>query len=67
MSECTCPEDGRMVASTNRVIVMEPGAERREGGKVIRDRSKVHIFDKNCPVHGYRVIEDGEAASERGS
>ena len=61
MSDCICPEDGRMVASDRRVVLIEPGAERREGAKVIRDRSKVHIFDKGCPVHGYTVVdEEGE-------
>lgn len=61
MSDCICPEDGRMVPSDRRIVLIEPGAERREGNKVIRDRSKVHIFDKDCPVHGYRVIdEEGE-------
>lgn len=58
MSACICPEDGRMVDSNRRVIVIEPGAERREGNRVIRDRNKVHIFDKDCPVHGYTVVEE---------
>lgn len=61
MSACNCPEDGRTIASNRRVILMEPSAERREGNKIIRDRSKVHIFDKDCPVHGYReVVEEGD-------
>ena len=60
MSKCICPEDGRLIDSVNRVIVIEPGAEVREGNKVTRDRSKVHIFHKDCPVHGYRVIEENE-------
>ncbi len=50
---CTCPEDGRTVRSDRRVYLYEPDAERREGNTVIRDASKVHIFDKECPVHGY--------------
>lgn len=56
MRNCTCPEDGRLVASTNRVILLEPTAEIRDGNAIIRDRSKVHIFDKGCPVHGYTVL-----------
>lgn len=60
MSECTCPEDGRMVDSHRRVVLMEPGAERREGNMVVRDRSKVLIFDKDCPVHGYTVVAEGD-------
>jgi hypothetical protein len=60
MSDCTCPEDGRSVPSARRVILIEPNAERREGNKTVRDRSKVHIFDKDCPVHGYKdVTEEG--------
>ena len=57
MSACTCPEDGRQVPSDRRVYLYEPGAEVREGKTIRRDSSKVHIFDKDCPVHGYTVIE----------
>lgn len=53
---CSCPDDGRRVPSANRVTVFEPGAEVRNGNQVMRDISKVHIFDKNCPVHGYTEI-----------
>jgi hypothetical protein len=60
MTDCICPEDGRKVASTDRVVILEPGAERREGTKVVRDLSKVVIFDKNCPIHGYTVVDEGE-------
>ena len=55
---CTCPADGRKVPSTRRVILYEPGAEIRQGNQVLRDMSKVHIFDKDCPVHGYEVISE---------
>ncbi len=58
MTACICPEDGRMVDSADRMYVLEPEAEIRRGGQVMRDASKVHIFDKNCPVHGYTVIEE---------
>lgn len=53
--KCTCPEDGQKIPSARRVLVIEPGAVIRPGH---RDASKVHIFDKDCPVHGYRVIEE---------
>ena len=43
---------------------MEPGAEVRQGNVTTRDASKVHIFDKNCPVHGYTVVEEMESVSE---
>ena len=64
MTECICPDDGRLVASTNRMYLMEPGAEVRQGNVTTRDASKVHIFDKNCPVHGYTVVEEMEIVSE---
>ena len=54
---CTCPSDGRQVPSTRRVTIYEPTAEIRQGNQIFRDASKVHIFDKDCPVHGYEVIE----------
>lgn len=64
MSACICPEDGRTIPSSRRVIVMEPGAEKREGNVTVKDLSKVHIFDKNCPVHGYTVVEEEGTISE---
>ena len=60
MSECTCPEDGRSIPAARRVYLYEPGAETRQGRAVLRDPSRVHIFDKDCPVHGYQVIEEEE-------
>ena len=58
---CICPEDGRMIASDKRVYILLPGYERREGNKLIRDNSKLWIVSKDCPDHGYIVIEDEEA------
>lgn len=66
MTECICPDDGRQVNSTDRMYVMEPGAEVVEGNTVRRDMSKVHIFNKHCPVHGYRVLEEEEGESPSG-
>lgn len=57
MTACVCPEDRQTIPSTRRVIVSEPGAERRDGPVTIRDISKVHIFDKDCPVHGYWEVD----------
>jgi len=59
MNECICPEDGRRVPSDRRVLVIEPGAIVREGNTIKKDTSKIHIFDKNCPVHGYTEVTDG--------
>lgn len=59
MKTCTCPEDGRQVPSDRRVLVIEPGAIVREGNTIKKDTSKIHIFDKHCPVHGYTEVTDG--------
>lgn len=56
--KCICPADGRMISSGDRVYLYEPGAETRVGNVVQRDASKVHIFRKDCPVHGYTVTID---------
>lgn len=63
MTKCICPEDGRMVDSVDRMYIMEPGAEVVVGDMLTRDASKVHIYNKNCPVHGYTVLEEGEGSS----
>jgi len=59
MSECACPDDGKRVPSDRRVTLYEPGAVVMEGNTVRRDISKVHIFDKECPVHGCTEVMDG--------
>ncbi len=63
MSECTCPEDGRMVNRDDRVYLYEPGADVisvMPNGQQHRhlDASKVHIFHKECPQHGYKDVTD---------
>lgn len=60
MTICICPDNGQEVPSNKRMLVIEPGAVRREGSVTIKDASKVHIFNKDCPVHGYRVVEEEE-------
>lgn len=57
MTTCTCPEDQQKVPSMNRVVLFEPGAMRRDGPITTRDLSKVHIYDKTCPVHGYWEVD----------
>lgn len=59
MPTCICPDDGRKVPSDRRVVIFEPNAVVREGNTIKRDMTKVHIFDKQCPVHGYTEITDG--------
>jgi hypothetical protein len=57
MSTCACPSDRKTIPSHRRVLVSEPGAVVRDGAMTIRDPSKVHIFDKDCPVHGYWEVD----------
>ena len=58
MSACKCPGDWRSIPKERRVFLEEPGAVVRQGNQIIRDASKVHVFDKDCPVHGYKEIVD---------
>lgn len=53
MSECICPSDGRKVPSDKRVFVLPPDMEVEVNGVVKRDKTKLIIFHKDCPVHGY--------------
>lgn len=57
MTTCTCPEDRQMIDSGDRVILIPPDAEKRQGNMVVRDASKVVIYHKDCPLHGYSVVE----------
>lgn len=60
MTNCTCPSDGRTIDKAERVYVYEPTADVQimtpHGPQRQLDASKVHIFHKDCPVHGYKVI-----------
>lgn len=66
MTVCTCPSDGQKVPSTKRVIVIEPDAIVRRGNTVFKDRSKVHIFHADCPVHGYTLLNPEEKEASDG-
>lgn len=62
MSECICPQDGREVNRDQRVYVYGPLADvtimTQQGPQRQLDASQVQIFHKECPKHGYKVIED---------
>lgn len=58
MTDCTCPADGRTIDRAYRVYLYEPTAEVLMGGQLLRDASKVHIYHKACPVHGYKVLKN---------
>lgn len=62
MSDCTCPDDGREVDRDNRVYVYGPKADvtimTQQGPQRQLDASQVHIFHKDCPQHGYEVLND---------
>lgn len=56
MPTCTCAEDWRAIPKERRVVVEGPGAQTMNGGVVRRDTSKVYVFDRDCPIHGYKEI-----------
>ncbi len=58
MTTCTCPDNRQTIDSGDRVILIPPDAEVRQGNMVMRDPSKVVIYHKDCPLHGYSVVED---------
>ena len=60
MTTCTCASDWRAIPKDRRIILEEPGAQTRLGNVVHRDASKVHVFDRDCLVHGYKEIVNGE-------
>lgn len=57
MCRCSCPSDPREIPPRKRVEVIEPGAILAEGRKPRLDRSRVHTFHADCPVHGYTVLD----------
>lgn len=57
-NNCTCPEDWRAIPKERRVELVEPGAVQFVNGQKIVDKSKLHIFDRDCEVHGYREITE---------
>jgi len=62
MSECTCPKDGREIDRDYRVYVYSPEADvtvmTQQGPERRVDGNQVHIFHKDCPKHGYKVLND---------
>lgn len=55
--QCTCAADWRAIPKERRVILEEPNAIVVAEGKKVVDRNKVHVYDKECPQHGYREID----------
>lgn len=55
---CTCPDDPRTIPKEDRVELVEPNAVIFVDGKKIVDRTKFHVFHRNCPIHGYSEILD---------
>jgi hypothetical protein len=56
MPDCKCATDWRAIPKERRVFLEEPGAVVRQGGTIHKDASKVHVFDRDCPIHGYKEI-----------
>ena len=55
---CTCPDDWRTLPKERRVEIVEPGAVQFVGGRKIVDKTKLHMFDRDCSVHGYQEITE---------
>jgi len=58
MSSCNCATDWRAIPKDRRVFLEEPGAVMRQGNQIFKDASKVHVFDRDCPLHGYKEVLD---------
>jgi len=56
--DCTCADDWRAIPKANRIVLEEPGAVTIVGRKRTIDRSKVHVYDRDCPQHGYQEITE---------
>ena len=54
--KCTCARDWRAIPKDRRITLEEPGAIIISGRQKMVDRRKIHIYDKNCPKHGYQEI-----------
>lgn len=51
---CTCPENRRTIPKKDRMEVVLPDAITFVNGQKVVDREKILVFDKNCPIHGFR-------------
>lgn len=58
MPSCTCAKDWRAIPKDRRVFLEEPGAVTRQGNQIFKDVSKVHVFDRDCLIHGYKEVHD---------
>lgn len=56
MAECSCHPDWRAIPKERRIVLEEPGSRIQTPGKILIDRSKVHVYDRDCALHGYREI-----------
>lgn len=54
--ECTCAEDWRAIPKDRRIILEAPGAVVIQGNQRMVDRTKIHVYDRDCPLHGYQEI-----------
>jgi len=60
MSDCTCAPDWRAIPKERRIVFEAPGATKRQGAVTVRDASKIFVFDRDCPQHGYKEVFDDE-------
>lgn len=55
---CTCADDWRAIPKERRIEVVMPNAVKFVGRNKFVDRSKLHMFDRDCEVHGYQEITE---------
>ena len=57
--KCSCPEKRREeIRRDDRVYVIGPKADVVNGANRTINMDHIEIYHKDCPVHGYKVIED---------
>jgi len=60
MADCSCPVEWRGIPEGKRMWLIEPNAAlQKRNGKVIPGPG-VHVYNADCPVHGYSEIEKEE-------
>ncbi|WNL50699.1 hypothetical protein RPALISO_112 [Ruegeria phage RpAliso] len=65
VSECTCPKDPKSIPANKRVMLLEPGAEVRQGRTVKVNPDKIIVWHKDCPVHGVvEINEEGDQIAD---
>jgi hypothetical protein len=57
MAECSCPENWKAIPPDRRVTLVEPDSHRIVDNVRVVDKSKVHVWHADCPIHGFSEID----------